>query len=155
MQGFDAREWLRAVSGAARLVREDSRMADARRELASSSGPSIRDVLVASTPSQDVMARYDAIIDADEARQRRISSARAVVAECVAVMAGMRLVGEQESAAADVLELVYVELVPRAEVARLLRASESTVRRRHDYGCDWLDAHGVAHAKAGTGSAEG
>jgi len=64
-------------------------------------------------------------------------------------------IGYEERVAADVLEMRYVSLVPVAVVADSLGVSPSTVRRRGDYGIDWLSAHGLAHAKAGVGVAEG
>lgn len=154
MAGFNALEWLEGVADAASFVRDHERLAEERREVATSYGATIKDVMVSSSPSQDVMAPIDALVMADEANARLVARASADVAEAMLVFAGMRAVGYQERVAADVLERRYVMLRTMQDVAASLGVSQSTVRRRADYGVDWLSAHGLAHAKAGVGVAE-
>lgn len=153
LPGFNALEWLEGVADAAMLVRDHERLSEERREVATSYGATIKEVNVSSSPSMDVMAPIDALVMADEANARLVASAMAEVASARLVFAGMRAIGYEERVAADVLEMRYVSLVPVSVVADSLGVSPSTVRRRGDYGIDWLSAHGLAHAKAGLGMA--
>ena len=154
MVGFDAREWLQGIADAVAFVRDADRLAEERREVATAYGATIKDVMVASTPNQDVMAPIDNLIVAETANAKLVEQALADIAEARLVLAGMRAVGPNERTAADVLECRYVELWSLERVSALMMVSVSTVRRRVEYGIDWLDAHGLAHAKAGAGVAE-
>ena len=155
MSGFNALEWLEGVADAAMLVRDHERLSEERREVATSYGATIKEVNVSSSPSMDVMAPIDALVMADEANARLVASAMAEVASARLVFAGMRAIGYEERVAADVLEMRYVSLLSVSQVSSVLGVSPSTVRRRGDYGVEWLDSHGLAHAKAGVGVAEG
>ena len=155
MTGFNAHEWLHGVMEAAEFLRDHERLASERREVATSLGSPVKEVMVSSTSSGDVMAPIDALIMADEARDRLVRAALAEVASARLAFAGMRSVGPNERTSADCLELRYVELWEYDRIAAALHVSRSTIRRRVDYGTDWLSAHGVAHAKAGLGGAEG
>lgn len=151
---FSAAEWLTSVSEAVRSINADEAIERRRRELAFGRGATLHDIVVSSSPDFDVMRAADDLADYAESRERRLSSARAEVADAVRTFEGMRGVGHMEAASADVLELTYIHLLSRTEVAVELDMSRSSVQRCHAYGVDWLDAHGVAHAKSGVGFAE-
>ena len=149
---FDAEEWLRSVSDAVRWERNDKAFVEALRASSLSLGCQLKDVVVASSGSGDRMAASDELVDHTE-RLRRGQWARDLVDEAKEVFAGMRMVGVAEQEAANVLQLVHLQLVPHEAVARMLGMSPSTERRRYRYGVDWLGGNGLAHAKAGYGVA--
>ena len=149
---MDAREWLTTVKHAAQTVQYEQRWADIQRSSAamtygSSFAPRVH------TGASDPMAAIDALIDGQDDHSRRLAEALAYVSDAMLVLNGMSAVGELEREAADVLALMYVHLVPTSEIAAGFSISKWTVYRRRDYGIDWLDANGFAHAKASTGIA--
>lgn len=150
---FSAVDWLVSVSEAVKSINSDEAIEQRRRELALGRGATLHDIVVSSSHDFDVMRPVDALADFAESRERRLSVARAEVADAMRVFEGMRSVGHMEAAAADVLELTYVHLLPRRAVAAELDMSRSAVQRCHDFGVDWISAHGLAHAKAGMGAA--
>lgn len=152
--GFNAQEWLDSVEEAVRTIKADETLEQRRRELAFGGGATLHDVLVARTPDFDVMRPVDEIADYSEGRLRRLSIARGEVAEAMRVFEGMRSVGELEARAADVLELSHVHIMRRRDVADALALSLGSVQRAYQLGVEWLDAHGLAHAKAAVGAAE-
>lgn len=145
---FDAREWLDGVSAAARLIKAHEAHAAAVRSRAAIS-PQSYDAFVSATGG-DTMAQIDAVL----AREEGLGKARAEVADARRALSGMALVGSLEADAAAVLLMSHVELEGKKDIARMLGVSLSTVKRRYAYGVDWLDAHGLAHAKTGTGRAQ-
>lgn len=87
MVGFDAREWLQGVADAVAFVRDADRLAEERREVATAYGATIKDVMVASTPSQDVMAPIDNLMMAESANAKLVEQALAEIAEARLVLA--------------------------------------------------------------------
>lgn len=150
---FSAVDWLNSVSEAVKSINNDEAIEQRRRELALGRGATLHDIVVSSSPDFDVMRSVDALADFAESRERRLSVARAEVADAMRVFEGMRSVGHMEAAAADVLELTYIHLLSRGEVAAELGMSRSSAQRCHAYGVEWLDANGLAHAKVGMGAA--
>ena len=151
---FDAREWLESVAAASRSIRSENLLSESRRDLLAVKAYDPTRVIVASSPSPDKMVALDALIDWESARDERMMGARREIESALLAFEGMRRVGAHEAEAADVLELVYVGLSSYRYAARQLHVSSRTIRRWHDFGVDWLDAHGIAHAKEGIGHAE-
>lgn len=147
---FDAREWLSGVEEAARIIDADRRWAEAQRELAMRAGQSGVKVM---TGIHDPMAPIDYLIDSEKARRDRLGFAINEVLEARAVLHGMQTVGAIEHEAASMLELVHLELLTKKDAAFMLLISYDTGKRRYNYGIDWLNAHGLAYAKAGRGLA--
>lgn len=150
---FNAVEWLESISDAVRSINSEDAIEARRRELALGRGCTLHDIVVSRSRDMDVMRPVDDIADFTEGRSRRTAIAQEHIAEAVAVFDGMREVGHMEAAAADVLELIYVHLMPRDAVAADLDMSRSSVQRYRSFGIEWLSAHGVAHAKNGVGMA--
>lgn len=146
---FDAAEWLASVAEAARAIQRDAVMAEARRLAAQR--------LSAPTGigggSADPMGPLDEAIDQDATRRQRLAHAYDELREAARVFEGLRSVGLMEQEAADVMELVSIGCMTIDEAAEALRTSPRTAKRRKRYGLEWLDAHGLAYAKAGTGRA--
>lgn len=149
---FDAREWLQSVTAAVRSIEADATLIATAREQLDSLGSVVKEVVVRSTPS-DATDRIDAVLDLEAERMARLSNAYREVAYARLVFEGMRRIGSLESNAADALELVHVSDLSKSHAAKRLRVSRSTFLRRYAYGVDWLDAHGLAYAKAGLGRA--
>lgn len=149
---FDAREWLQSVTAAVRSIEADATLIATAREQLDSLGSVVKEVVVRSTPS-DATDRIDAVLDLEAERMARLSNAYREVAYARLVFEGMRRIGSLESNAADALELVHVSDLSKSHAAKRLRVSRSTFLRRYAYGVDWLDAHGLAYAKAGIGRA--
>jgi hypothetical protein len=151
--GFDAREWISSVRDAARMLASRESLMEARREAAMSLGCHLRDVVVAFTPDSDKMRRVDDLVDSEDDHGASADAAR-TLSEAAAAFDGMRRVGYREARAADVMELSAVYGMSRRDIAGRLSMSVSTANRAYDYGLDWLDANGLAHAISGTGRAE-
>lgn len=149
---FDAREWLQSVTAAVRSIEADATLIATAREQLDSLGSVVKEVVVRSTPS-DATDKIDAVLDLEAERMARLSNAYREVAYARLVFEGMRRIGSLESNAADALELVHVSDLSKSHAAKRLRVSRSTFLRRYAYGVDWLDAHGLAYAKAGLGRA--
>lgn len=149
MVRFDARSWLSQVSEAASLVRTEERLAAARREAMASLPSASRGPRVASSPSQDPMARVDAVVDAERASAASLSGARAEVAAARRAFAAMRANPGPVADAAVVLELVHVDGMTVYAASQALGEPRSTVRRRYELGVDWLDANGLPNVAAG------
>lgn len=151
---FSAIEWLESVSEAVRTVKADEALEEQRRELVLGGGATLHDVMVSQTPDMDVMRPVDALIEYAEGRCRRVSAAQSEIMDAMRVFEGMRAVGPMEARAADVFELCYVHLMSRRNVAQKMCISPTTLQTVSAYGVDWLNSHGLAHAKAATGRAE-
>lgn len=147
-----AREWLASVTSAAKAARaEETREELARlaaHRLGSSLGGDVR-----SPNISDKTAAIDAYLDGEKASADRKAAALAEVARAREVFDGLRSVGWMEAEAANVLEAVHIGMLTKHEIAEAAHESYSTIRRRYSFGVDWLDAHGIAHARAGIGSA--
>lgn len=151
---FDAQAWLDTVRDAVMTLRRDEWRRMQLRESPQSVTSSFRQSAVSHTPNPDKMGRIDELIDLESGWKHRIESAQALLAEANAVLDGMRSVGVLEAEASDVLRFVYVMGYSKSGAARAMLMSRSTACKRHDYGVGWLSAVGLAHAKAGIGSAE-
>lgn len=147
---FDAREWLLGVEEAARIIDADRRWVEAQRELALRMSPSNTGV---HSGISDPMRPIDFIIDSEKSRRERIGFALEEVAEAREALHGMQTIGSLEHEAASMLELVHIELLTKKDAASMLLISYDTGKRRYNYGVDWLNAHGLAYAKAGRGLA--
>lgn len=150
---FDALEWLHSVAAASRSIRSERLLSETRRDLLAVKGYDPTREQVSSSASHDKMAPLDDLMDWESARDERMWCARSEIEAAIRTFEGMRSVGAHEAESADVLELVYVSLASYRYAASKLHVSPRTIRRWHDFGVDWLDAHGVAHAKAGVGAA--
>lgn len=150
---MDAREWLRSVSDSARLILADSKLEELRRSQALSISAPFTTEVISRTPNPDRMRAVDKLIDAQATRRERLAGAYEDIAQARSAFEGMRSVGWMEHEAADVLEAVHVLLMSKQQIALALNLSYATTRRRYDYGVDWLDAHGIAHAREGYGLA--
>lgn len=149
---FDARQWLVEVTEAAKLAEAEMRYLDAKAMLASRIGGSPMTGI--HTGIGDPMRTVDALIDAEASRSKTMRAALAEVSAAREVFAGMRSVGALENRAASMLELVHIELLTKKDAAESLGVSYDTGKRAYTYGVEWLDAHGIAAAKRGTGLAE-
>lgn len=148
---FDACEWLGEVTEAAKLVESERRWLDAQRMMALRIGsPSMTTI---HTGIGDPMAQIDALMDSENVRTKNISLALSEVEAARSVFSGMRSVGSMEHQAASILELVHIGLMTKKDSAESLGISYSAAKRAYQYGVDWLNAHGVAYAKAGKGLA--
>lgn len=79
------------------------------------------------------------------------SQCEAAIGEGLAVIEGVRaffsmLYGDKGSEYADVLDMVYVDLVPIKQAARIMRCSVNTAKSRRARAIRWLDAVGKARA---------
>ena len=149
---FDAAEWLRGIEEAARLVDAEERWLEARRLMASRIGsPSTIGV---HTGVSDPMAQVDSLLDAENERRGSMLYAYQEIEDARQVFAGMRSIGAMEHSAASMMELVHIGLSTKKDAAKALGLSYDTGKRAYSYGVDWLDAHGLAFAKAGRGLAE-
>lgn len=148
---FDAAEWLSEVEQAARLADAQSRWLKAQRMLAMRIGAPTTGI---HTGISDPMKPIDALIDSEKEKGDAITSAMQEVMEAKAVFAGMRTVGVMEHDAASMMELVHVGLNTKKDAAKALGISYDSGKRAYSYGVDWLNAHGIAYAKAGRGVAE-
>lgn len=153
MSEFDAREWLRGVSDAIRTLQIERQWVEMQRERSLSLGTMFKEVNISTTPNVDKMGASDALVDYEMDVERSIH-AKSEVREALDVFEGMRNVGPMEYMAANVMQMRHVDLMGVADVARQMCVSRATVQRRYDYGIDWLSAHGIGHAKSGTGAAE-
>lgn len=151
---FDALEWLKSVSAASRSIRSEHLLSETRRDLLSVKGYDPTREQVSSSSHHDKMAPLDDLMDWEAARNERMGGARSEIEAAIRTFEGMRSVGAHEAESADVLELVYVSLASYRYAARKLHVSARTIRRWHDFGVDWLNANGIAHAKASMGIAE-
>lgn len=149
---FDALEWLASVTAAVRSIEADAALISAARGRLDSLGSCVREVIVRSSPPNPMDGLID-VMDLERERSERIAHAKAEVAEARLVFEGLRRIGAMESGAADAMELVHLSLMSKAGAAARLGVSRQTLLRRYLYGVDWLDAHGLAHAKAGIGRA--
>lgn len=149
---FDALEWLLSVSDAVRSIEADAALSSAARARLDSLGSCVKEVVVRSSPPDRADA-IAAMIDLEDERAERIAHAKAEVGQARLVFEGLRRIGTMESKAADAMELVHLSLMSKAGAAASLGVSRQTLLRRYLYGVDWLDAHGLAHAKAGVGRA--
>ena len=149
---FDALEWLQSVTAAVRSIEADAILISTARERLDSLGSVVKEVVVRASLS-DSTDKIDAVLDLEAEREARIASARREVDEARAVFEGMRRIGSMESNAADALELVHVSDLSKATAARRLGVSRPTLLSRYAYGVNFLDAHGLAYAKAGLGRA--
>lgn len=152
---FDAIAWLRSVSDAAASIEADSEMEQARRAASLSLGCHLREIVVSFTPNHDKNAVSDEILDSELAKRDRLMTSESIIRDALLVFEGMRGVGLLEAQSADVLELTHVYRLSRRSVCGSLRIGTSTFYRRYEFGVDWLSENGLAHAKAGTGKAEG
>lgn len=148
---FDAREWLTGIKEAARIIAADNRLIEARRNSALSLAAPIG--IAGRGGAVDRLGALDVALDLEATRSSRLEYALKEIAEAQLVFEGMRTVGVLENDAANVLELETVYLFTQKETAAKLYVSLATVKRRANYGVDWLNAHGLAHAKTGTGRA--
>lgn len=148
---FDAREWLAGVSEAARIVEHEAQWEEAQRYAAIRISAPLG--IAGKSSNSNVMAVVDNLIDTEKTRKDRIGYAIEELVNAHSVFEGMRTIGMYERSAADVLELVHVGLVTKKDAAKALYMSYSTVKARYCFGVDWLNAHGLAHAKAGVGLA--
>lgn len=135
------------------LRRDEWRRMQLRAQSESLGGHSGGEV-VSKTPNHDKMGRIDELIDLEAGWRHRVESSQAALAEANAVFDGMCRVGALEAEAADFLRLVYVMGYSKAGASRAMLMSKTTGMRRHDYGVSWLSMVGLAHAKAGIGTAE-
>ena len=149
---FDALEWLVSVTAADRSIEADAVLISAARGRLDSLGSCVKEVIVRSSPPDPMDGLID-VMDLERERSERIAHAKAEVAEARLVFEGLRRIGTMESKAADAMELVHLSLMSKAGAAARLGVSRQTLLRRYLYGVDWLDAHGLAHAKAGIGRA--
>lgn len=149
---FDAREWLESVTDAVRSIEADAIMLNAARERLESLGAVIKEVVVRSSAS-DPMDKVDDVLVLEAERESRIAHAMQEVNEARLVFEGMRRIGKMESNAADALELVHVMDLTKKAAGKRLGVSRTTLISRYAYGVNWLDAHGLAYAKAGLGRA--
>lgn len=149
---FDALEWLVSVTAAVRSIEADAVLISAARGRLDSLGSCVKEVIVRSSPPDPMDGLID-VMDLERERSERIAHAKAEVAEARLVFEGLRRIGTMESKAADAMELVHLSLMSKAGAAARLGVSRQTLLRRYLYGVDWLDAHGLAHAKAGIGRA--
>ena len=147
-----AREWLASVTLAARALRAEEMREELARVAALGLGSSLGSLPHAHGIS-DKMAAVDALIDSEKDAHDRKIAALDDLARAREVFDGLRSVGWMEAEAANVLESVHVNLMPKTDIAEAVHESYSTIRRRYDYGVEWLDAHGIAHAREGIGSA--
>lgn len=106
-----------------------------------------------STGRADPMRATDARIDAEAACLREMERLRAEVADARAVCAGYSAANPRSMGGAA-LELHYVDGMTWREVAVALGVSWETARRAAYVALDWVDAVGVAAARAGAGRAE-
>lgn len=149
---FDALEWLASVTAAVRSIEADAALISAARGRLDSLGSCVREVIVRSSPPNPMDGLID-VMDLERERSERIAHAKAEVAEARLVFEGMRRIGAMESGAADAMEMVHVACLSKSAAASKMGISRATMLRRYLYGVDWLDAHGLAHAKAGVGRA--
>lgn len=147
---FDAAQWLSEIEQAARLAEAESRWVEAQRMLATRIGAPTTGI---HTGISDPMKPVDALIDAEKEGLGSITAALQEIESAKAVFAGMRSVGAMEHRAASMLELVHIGLLTKKTAASALGVSYDTGKRAYSYGVDWLDAHGLAYAKAGMGRA--
>lgn len=144
-----AAEWLRTVSDAARMIHSELLWEEAQRNRA----------LSLSAPqgigggSHDKMHAVDVLIDVEMSRSQRLAHAFYEINQAREVFEGMKTIGMLEGDAARIFELVHINLIKKTDAANALNMSLPTLKRRYAYGVDWLDAHGLAHAKAGIGRA--
>lgn len=147
-----AREWLQGVTECARLILAEKRFEEMRRNSALGlSAPFNADAVRGG--GRDPMRAIDELIDAQGTRRERLASAYEEIATARATLEGMRSVGWMEHESADILEAHHVNLMQKTDIARALAISYTTLRRRYDFGLDWLDAHGIARAREGHGLA--
>lgn len=148
---FDAREWLSEVEAAARLAESERKWLDAQRMMAMRLGsPSMTTI---HTGLSDPMAGIDALMDSEVARTKSIAGALEELDAAKLVFAGMRGIGAMEHRAASMMELVHIGLLTKKDAAEALGISYSCGKSAYALGVDWLNAHGLAFAKNGTGSA--
>lgn len=145
---FDAQEWLQSVSEAARIIAMQAAYQEAVRSRAAIS-PQSYGTHVSSSSSD----RYGAI-DTMLSRENSTEDAHKEIDNARQVFEGMARVGALEAEAATVLMLVHINLETKKGAADILHTSLATAKRRYNYGVDWLNAHGLAYAKAGKGRAE-
>lgn len=141
--------WLESVTQAARIVDSEARWVEAQREAVMRFGTPTG----VHTGIHDPMRPVDALVDAEATRRERIGHALDEVEQARAVFAGMRSIGWMECEAASILELVHINLTTKKDAGSMMHMSYDTAKRRYRYGVEWLEAHGLAHAKAGTGLA--
>lgn len=148
---FDAREWLKEVEEASKLADAQIRWLQARRMMASRFGGS--PTIGVHTGISDPMAQMDALMDAENEHAGTIGGAVSEVMAARKVFDGMRQIGAFEATAASMMELVHVGLSTKKAAAEALGISYASGKRAYSYGVEWLDSHGIASAKAGTGLA--
>ena len=151
---FDAQAWLDSVRDAVMTLRRDEWRRMQLQASKTSLGGNFGGEVVSRTMNPDKMGKIDELIDLEAGWRHRVESSQRAVAEANAVLDGMCSVGALEAEAADVLRFVYVKGYSKAGAANAMLMSAATCRRRHDYGVAWLSEVGLAHAKAGVGSAE-
>lgn len=147
-----AREWLASVTSAVKAVKAEETHEELARLAATRLGSPLGDG-VRSPNVADKMAAVDAYLDGAESSASRKAEALAEIARAREVFDGLRSVGWMEAEAANVLEAVHIGMLTKREVAAAAHESYATVRRRYSFGVDWLDSHGIAHARAGIGAA--
>lgn len=149
MVEFDARRWLESLSQAARLIHNEQVLAQARRERMLSLSGSSSGERVSSTPSQDPMRAVDDVIDAEASSNERLKSARTEIESGRQVFIAMREMQPTIAEAATALEMIYLYGMSQHEAANTLNVSFSTIRRRKEFGIDWLDANGLPNVANG------
>lgn len=149
---FDAREWLQEVEQAARLADAETRWLEAQRMMAMRVGGAPTAGI--HTGISDPMRPIDALMDSEKERRGSIAGALSELDDARTVFDGMRMVGAMEHRAASMMELVHVQLSTKKDAAAALGVSYDKGKRAYSYGVDWLNAHGIAYAKAGRGIAE-
>ena len=147
-----AREYFESARAAQRLI--DARAASlaamrAREGLRAQSYEAVG----RSTGRADPMRATDARMDAEAACLREMERLRAEVADARAVCAGYSAANPRSMGGAA-LELHYLDGMTWREVAVALGISWETARRAAYVALDWVDAVGVAAARAGAGRAE-
>lgn len=148
-----ASEWLAGVSDSAKLIRAARDFEELRRNSALGLTAPFNPDNVHSTRLDPTRA-IDELMDAQASKRERMASAYEEIAQARATFEGMRSIGWMEHESADILEAYHVGLMRKTDIARALNMSDSTLKRRYEFGVNWLDANGVARAKSGMGMAE-
>ena len=152
LEPMDAREYFEEARAAQRHI--DGRLAAIRamreRQAVRAQG---YEVVGRSPAASDPLAATDELVDAERAARSELEGYEREVASAREVCRGIRRANPAHPVWGDVLELHYLELLGWADAGRYLGMTSEGARRAAYAALDWVDAVGLARARAGLGQA--